>query len=88
MKTSICSEKEQIFVNVKLFSTLEFILIMSIVHMMNQSTPLMLNNPNPFNITIKKGIPGYTLLDCTQEMTRMMNVIDNVAFIDTVKAFD
>ena len=50
--------------------------------------PLMLNNPNPNSITIKKGIHGYTLLDCTQEMTQTMSVIHNVAFIDFVKAFD
>ena len=50
--------------------------------------PLMLNNPNPKRITIKKGILGYTLLDCTQETTQTISVIDNVAFIDFVKAFD
>ena len=50
--------------------------------------PLMLNNPIPNSITIKKGILGYTLLDCTQELTQTMSVIDNVALIDFVKAFD
>ena len=50
--------------------------------------PLMLNNPNPKSITNKKGIRGYTLLDCTQETTQRMSVIDNDAFIDFVKAFD
>ena len=50
--------------------------------------PLMLNNPNPNIITIKKGILGYTLLDCTQETIQTMSVIDNFAFIDFVKAFD
>ena len=50
--------------------------------------PLMLNNPNPKSITIKNGILGYTLLDCTQETTQTMSVIGNVAFIDFVKAFD
>ena len=50
--------------------------------------PLMLNNPNPNSITIKKGILGYTLLEFTQETTQTMSVIDNVAFIDFVKAFD
>ena len=50
--------------------------------------PLMLNNPNPSSITIRKGIFGYTLLDCTQETTQRMSVIDNVAFIDFLKAFD
>ena len=50
--------------------------------------PLMLNNPNPNGITIRKGILGYTLLDCTQETTQTMSVIDNVAFIGFVKAFD
>ena len=50
--------------------------------------PLMLNNPNPNSITIRKGILGYTLLDCTQETTQTMSVIDNVAFIEFVKAFD
>ena len=50
--------------------------------------PLMLNNPNPNSIIIKKGILGYTLLDYTQETTQTMSVIDNVAFIDFVKAFD
>ena len=50
--------------------------------------PLMLSNPNPNSITIKKGILGYTLHDCTQETTQTMSVIDNVAFIDFVKAFD
>ena len=50
--------------------------------------PLVLNNPNPNSITIRKGILGYTLLDCTQETTQTMSVIDNVAFIDFVKAFD
>ena len=48
----------------------------------------MLNNPNPNSITIKKGILGYILLDCTQETTQTMSVIDNVAFIDFFKAFD
>ena len=48
----------------------------------------MLKNPNPNSITIKKGILGYTLLDCTQETTQTMSVIDNVAFIDFFKAFD
>ena len=47
----------------------------------------MLNNPNPNSIAIKKGIPGYTLLDCTQETTQAMSVIDNVTFINFVKAF-
>ena len=37
---------------------------------------------------IIKGILGYTLLDCTQETTQTMSVIDNVAFIDFVEAFD
>ena len=50
--------------------------------------PLMMNNPNPNSITIRKGILGYTLLDCTQETTQTMSVIDNVAFIEFVKAFD
>ena len=50
--------------------------------------PFMLNNPNPNSITIKKGILGYTLLDFTQETTQTMSVIDNVAFIDFIKAFD
>ena len=50
--------------------------------------PLMLNNPNPNSITIKKAILGYTLLDCTQEMTQTMSVVDNVAFIKFVKVFD
>ena len=50
--------------------------------------PLMLNNPNPNSITIKKGILGYTLLDCTQETTQRMRGIDKVAFIGFVKAFD
>ena len=47
--------------------------------------PLMLNNPNPNSITIKKGILGYTLLVCSQETTQTMSVIDNVAIIDFVK---
>ena len=50
--------------------------------------PLMLNNPNPKSITIRKGILGYTLLDFIQETTQTMSVIDNVAFIGFVKAFD
>ena len=50
--------------------------------------PLMLNNPNPNSIVIKMGILGYTLLDCTQETTEMMTVIDNVVFIEFVKASD
>ena len=48
----------------------------------------MLNNPNPNSYTIKMGILGYILLDCTQKTTQTMSVIDNVAFIDFVKAFD
>ena len=48
----------------------------------------MLNNPNPNCITIKMGILGHTLLDCTQEATQTMSVIDNADFIDFVKAFD
>ena len=50
--------------------------------------PLMLNNPNPNSFTIKKGILGYIFLDCTQETTQTMSVIDNLAFINFVKAFD
>ena len=50
--------------------------------------PLMLNNPNPNSITIRKGILGYTFLDFIEETTQTMSVIDNVAFIDFVKAFD
>ena len=50
--------------------------------------PLMLNNPNPICITIKEGILGYTLRDCTQETTQMKSVINNVAFIDFVEPFD
>ena len=48
----------------------------------------MLNNPNPNSITIKKGILGYILHDCTHETTQTMSVIENVAFIDFVKAID
>ena len=50
--------------------------------------PLMLNNPNPNSITIKKGFLGYTFVDCTQETTQTMSVIDNIAFINFVKAFN
>ena len=50
--------------------------------------PLMLNNANPKSITIKKGILGYTLLDCSQETTQTMSVIHNVALIVFVTAFD
>ena len=49
--------------------------------------PLVLSNPNPNGITIKKGILGYTLLDCTQETAQTMSVIDNVTFIDFFRAF-
>ena len=49
---------------------------------------LMLNNPNLNSITIKKGILGYTFLDCRQETTQTLSVIENVAFTDFVKAFD
>ena len=49
---------------------------------------LMLNNPNSNSITLKKGILCYTLRDCNQEMAQTMSVLDNVAFIDFVKAFD
>ena len=48
----------------------------------------MLSNPSPNSVTDKKGILRYTLLDCTQETTQTMSVIDNVAFIDFLKAFD
>ena len=48
----------------------------------------MLSNPNPNSITNKKGILGYTLRDCTEEATQKMSVIDNVAFIDFIKAFN
>ena len=50
--------------------------------------PLMLNNPNPNNNIIKKGILGYTFLDYTQGTTQTMSVIDNAAFINFVRAFD
>ena len=50
--------------------------------------PLMLNNQNPTSITIKRGILGYTLLDCTQETTQVMSVIENVAFIEFLEASD
>ena len=50
--------------------------------------PLMFNNPNPNSTTIRSVNLRYTFLDCTQETTQMMCVIDNVAFIDFVKAFD
>ena len=36
----------------------------------------------------EKGILGHTLLDCAQETTQTVSVIDKVAFIDFVKAFD
>ena len=49
---------------------------------------LLLKNPNLSKNTFKEGIPGYNLLDCAQETTQTMSVIDNVAFIDFVKAFD
>ena len=39
-------------------------------------------------LLLKKGIPGYTRLDCTQETTETMSVINIVAFIESVKAFD
>ena len=48
----------------------------------------MLNNSNPNSIASKKGILGYTLLDCTQEKTQTLNVIGNVAFINFAKTFD
>ena len=48
----------------------------------------MLNNPNPNSITNKKGSLGYNRLDCTQETIQTTSVIDNVAFIEFVKAFD
>ena len=48
----------------------------------------MLSNPNPNNVTIKQGILGYILLDCTEKTTQTMSVIDNVAFFDFVKTFD
>ena len=47
----------------------------------------LLNNPKLNSITIKKGIFVYTSLDCTHQMTQTMSVIDNVAFIEFVKAF-
>ena len=50
--------------------------------------PLMLNNPNPNSITIRKGILGYTLLDNVRETSQMMSVVDNVAFIEYLKASD
>ena len=50
--------------------------------------PLLPKNPNPNSLTIKKGILGYDLFDCTQETTQTMIVVDNVAFLDFVKAFD
>ena len=48
----------------------------------------MLNNLKFNSATIKKGIIGYTLLDCIQETTELMSVIDDVAFFEFVKAFD
>ena len=50
--------------------------------------PLTLNKPNPNSITIEKGNLAHTLLDCTRDTTQKMSVIDNVAFIDFVRAFD
>ena len=50
--------------------------------------PVTLNNPNPNSITTKKGFFGYALPHCTQETTQTMNLIDSVASIDFVKAFD
>ena len=37
---------------------------------------------------IIKGLLGYTLLDCTQETTQTLSVIDSVVFLDFVKSFD
>ena len=72
-----------------MFSTLEFILTYHVYCSHDESKyPLMLNNPNPNSITIKNGILGYTFLDCNRETTQTMSVIDNVAVIDFVKAFD
>ena len=48
----------------------------------------MLNNTNPSSLIIEIGILGYTLLDCTQETAQVLSVIDNVAFIEFVKAFN
>ena len=48
----------------------------------------MLNNPDPKSITTKKGILGYTPLDCTQEKTQTMSLIDSVVFIYFVKALN
>ena len=48
--------------------------------------PLMLNNPNPNSITIREGILGYTLLDNVGETSQMLSVVDNVAFIEYLKA--
>ena len=50
--------------------------------------PLMLSNPNLKSITIKKDSLGYSLLDCTQKTIETTSVIDNVAFINFVKALD
>ena len=50
--------------------------------------PLMLNNPKPNSITIRKRILGYTLHDSVQETSQMMSVVDNVAFIECLIASD
>ena len=49
---------------------------------------LMSINLNPSSLIIRKGILGYTRLDCTQETTKTMSVIDNVGFIEFVEALD
>ena len=50
--------------------------------------PIMLNNSNPKSNTIKRELFGFSLLDCTQETTQTMSVVDNFAFIEVVQAFD
>ena len=48
--------------------------------------PFMLNNPNPKILTIRKGILGYTFLDCSQETIQTMSLIDNVFFVEVFEA--
>ena len=46
----------------------------------------MLNNPNCNVLAFRKGILGYTFIDCSQKTTQTMSLIDNVFFIEVFKA--
>ena len=86
MKINICSNKEQVSVYTDILDP-GFNTYHAYCSQDQSKYPLIMNNPNPYSITIRKGIFGYTLIDSVRE-TSMMSVVDNGAFNEYLKPAD